>query len=154
MRYTYWLIAIVIVAASGCEAPPAEPMQLPANFVQLKSPGAGYELRAVSAEGVVIGLRRQDNPKNGTLEFWSKAVQKELATRDGYKLIKSEQVATDAGHAAALMTFEVAKEATQLTYMAAVFIADDKVLVAEGGGETAAVEAVKDDLRKSLLSAH
>jgi hypothetical protein len=145
------MIAALGLAMVGCGGPKAI-MDLPADFVPVERAKDGYELRAVSAEGVVVGLRRQDNPKEGTLEFWSTAVQKNLAARNGYTLTDVTPVTAAAGDAGTLMRFDVTKEGTDLTYLVAVFVRGDDVLVPEAGGQTGAVAAIEADLRQALLS--
>ena len=153
MRHALHTALIAALAlAGGCAT-----MDLPDNFVAVDDSDLGpYEIRGVSADGMVIAARREDNAENGTLEFWTEAVKRELTGR-GYALAKSDPVESDSGTAGTLMTFTATRGGRPYTYLTAVFvtrglIGDGEVLVAEAGGETAAFEPRQDDIRTALLS--
>ena len=132
-------------------------MDMPENFVAVSDYDRGtYEVRGVSADGMVLAARSEDNAKNGTLVFWSEAVRRELATRN-YKLDETEDVKSDRGLAGKLMTFSVKRGGRAFTYMAAVFLKkglldSGKVIVAEAGGETSAFKPRNDEIRDALLT--
>lgn len=150
------LLATTIAALAltcGC----GTTLDLPDNFVAVGEGNLGpYEVRGVSADGMVVAVRLEKNAENGTLAFWTEAVKRQLASRN-YKLDKSEDVTSDAGLAGALMTFSTSRSGRPYTYLAAVFVRtslldDGDVLIAEAGGETIAAEPRLDDLRAALLS--
>ena len=124
----------------------------PDGFVTVDEVGV-FDTRAVSADGVVIGLRIQDNPKDGTLAFWSTAIENELTERRGYELIETRAVISEAGEPGTLMSFAAKNETRDLSYMLAVFVDGGDVLVAEAGGPAEAFEPRKDDIRAALLTA-
>ena len=79
-RTCIFTVVIGAMALAGC----AHSLELPSNFVELEKQDRGrYAFRAVSPQGAVIALQVQDNPKNGTLEFWHAAIENELTTSDG-----------------------------------------------------------------------
>ncbi len=80
--------ALIIIAATvtgGCVVP------MPVGYVEVPE-ALDYEWRGMSAEGVVIGLRIRDNEPEGTLDFWSTVVRRELEGQRGYTLEGSEDV--------------------------------------------------------------
>jgi hypothetical protein len=128
-------------------------MDLPKHFVSVdKAELGGYLVRGISADGVVVALRSQDNPKGGTLEFWAQAVENELATSRGYKLADSQAMTASSGLGGKMMTFSTSRSGTDFTYVVGVYVKGDKVLVAEAGGRADAVKAHADGLKSCLLS--
>jgi hypothetical protein len=142
-------IATIGLATVGCA--PAT-MDLPAGFMEIEQPGGEYDVRAVSAEDVVVTMRSEDGGKEPTLAFWSRAIEKELTGRRGYTLTDTEDVISESGTPGVLMTFDVTQQATTMTYMAAVFIRGQKVIITESAGPADAVKPITADLRKALLS--
>jgi len=144
----YLLMMLAGIAAMGCEPT----MDLPPGFVEVDRDDGEYDMRAVSAEGVVVGIRSEPNPKQGGLEFWAKAVEKELAGRRGYALSAREDVGPAINPDGVLMSFDVTKQATNFRYLVAVFVRYQEVVVAEAGGPADAVEPIEASLRTALLS--
>jgi hypothetical protein len=73
------------LAACGCAAP------MPPGYVEVPE-SAEYEWRGMSSEGVVIGLRVRSHKPEGTLDFWSAVVRKELEGQKGYAFVASEEI--------------------------------------------------------------
>lgn len=141
------LILLSFLVLAGCHS-----MQAPADFVQADSlQRSGYVTKAVSADGVVVGLRAQSNSPYGSLEFWSAALAKDLQGRC-YSPVKSEEVKSCAGRPGRLMEFSVCDRGAPFSYLVAVFMDDREVLLAEAGGPSPAVEKNRDAIRASLLS--
>src|ERR1044071_1392761 len=55
----------------------------PTNFVVLEDDEA-YTWRAVSADGIVLGVREIDNEPQGSLRFWVQAIRNKLRVLGGY----------------------------------------------------------------------
>jgi hypothetical protein len=149
MRYAMLSVALLAVAGAGCY----ERMDIPANFVGVEAADAGeYEMRCISADGVVAGLEVEENAKNGTLEFWREAIEANLTGR-GYRLAASEDVTGRSGTAGAMMTFSTSRHGVEVTYIVTVYVKSGAVLVAQAGGKAAAVKKHLPAIRKALLSA-
>jgi len=128
-------------------------MDTPTNFVVVDRGDLGnYKVKAVSAGGVVVGLRMEDNPKRGTLEFWSEAIGDELTAARGYKPVKSEPVTSASGLPGRLMEFSTMQQGSQFTYMVALYVTSAQVALAEAGGKTDALSKRAAEIRASLLS--
>jgi hypothetical protein len=132
-------------------------MDMPDNFVAVDNSNTGaYEIRGVSADGVVLGARREENPKNGTLVFWSEAVKRELTARN-YTFAGSEDITSAGALAGKLMTFSASRGGRPFTYLAAVFVkkgllGEGEVIVAEAGGEASIFKPRQDEIRNALLT--
>ena len=141
---------LAAVGALGCEPL----MKAPEGFVAVTPGGpyiAPYRYRAVSADGVVVGLRTVDNPKDGTLTFWSQAVEGEMTGPKGYKLDKAEDVPSAKGAPARLLTFSTQRSGVDFTYLLAVTVSGRQVRIAEAGGRSDRVQPRIEPIRKALL---
>ena len=136
------------LAAAGCHT-----MTPPADFVSPEGTDRGtYVMHSISADGVVVGLRTQDNPKQGTAGFWATAISSELTSR-GYKLVKSEDVQNSAGTSGKLLEFTTQQQGGSFTYLLALYVSSGQVVLAEAGGKADAFSGHAADIRKSLLTA-
>ena len=153
MRHSFTAIAIVLVGAAlgGCEAK----MQFPTGFVEVEKYDLGpYDQRAVSADGVVMALRSETNPKNASLDFWGKAIRDELIEQRGYALSKDESVQAADGRQGKLMTFTALRSGVEFTYMVAVYVTVKTVLIAEAGGKSEKIAPRMADFRKAFGGIH
>ena len=149
MRHTLILTILLTVAASaGCQ----HQLDLPQGFVKA-DPGWEYDIRGVSADGVVIGLRSETNPDEGNLAFWSQAIKTELTQRRGYVLLTTDDVSSATGEAGELMMFSAKKGAGEWAYMVAVFVPGRAVLVGEAGGPAKVFQSRQEAIKHSLLTA-
>jgi len=151
-RLTLALVLAVAatVAAAGCAA---HTMTLPANFVPFDKPGAGpYIVRGVSADGVVAGLRTQENRKEATLDFWAEAVKNELVEGRGYKFQAAEDIRAAGGQAGRLLSFTSESSGVDFTYLVALYVLPDTIILAEAGGKTDALKPKLADIKKALAT--
>ncbi len=149
MRRLFTIAIVASAVLSGCELK----IKAPPGFVEVQGQTYdSYDLRSVSADGVVIGLRTEDNPKDGTLDFWATAVRNELVGHRGYKLVKDEPVESVSGAPGRLLTFSANRSGARFTYMAAVYVIGQKVAVIEAGGKANTVAPKTADIRKAMLS--
>jgi len=147
-------VAIVpLVLAASMVAGCAAAMELPGSFVEVGEADRGmYDLRAVSADGAVLAVRRQDNPQKGTLEFWTEAVKNELTTGPGYKLLKTEPVTSTSGVPGRMLTFAAEKRGVDYTYLVGLYVGSSGILIAEGGGKAEGVNSRLDEIKKAMLT--
>lgn len=135
--------------AAGCMP---RSMQVPEQFVPVPEHRLGdFTQRAVSADGVIVGLQVRPNPPQGTLAFWSQATQNELAGR-GYKLVKAEDVKSAAALPGKLLTFSAERSGVAHTYLVGVFVAGKDILLPQAGGKSDAVEPRLPAIRQAILS--
>ena len=128
-------------------------MQMPSGFVEVETYQRGpYTQRAVSADGVVIALRSETNPKDATLDFWVTAVRDELVNRRGYTLAKEEPAEAANGAKGKLLTCTANRSGVEFTYLVAVYVMGGQVLVAEAGGKSETVVHRLGDIRQAMAS--
>ncbi len=136
---------------TGCIS--AVKLDLPSSFVEVdEDEYSMYDMRGVSADGVVVAARRQENPKQGTLEFWSEAIKNELQSSKGYTLTSSDKVTSAKNLPGKLMSFVHEQSGVKFMYLLAVFVKDNDILIAEAGGKVDAVKPHLEEIKKSLLS--
>jgi hypothetical protein len=139
--------AAALAACGGC----MHSMTLPAAFVGVDADyKADYLVRGVSADGVVISLRREANPQNGSLEFWAEAVQNRLETALDYKCEGTGAIKSDTGLDGRLLTFTDTQKGVEYAYYVAVYVQGSDILVAEAGGKKAAFEPRKSQILQAL----
>jgi len=148
MRWTAMAATALAAAAAGC----APTMDLPDGFVKVGG-DEPYDMRAVSADGVVLALRGHDNPEDGTLAFWAEAVRNELTGGRDYKLTGDDPVASSGGLDGRLLSFSAERSGAPFTYLVAVFVTRRRVLVAEAGGAADAVKGKLAAIRRAMLTA-
>ena len=143
-------LAATAALAGGCWG---SPLQMPAGFVAVgRGDLGGFDARGVSADGVALGLRTENNPRGGTLEFWSQAIENEMTAGRGYRLMSAHDVTGLAGARGKLLTFSVTRQGAAFTYAVAVFVDDAKVTVAEAGGKEEPYKKHAQAVREALLS--
>ncbi|MCE5326169.1 MAG: hypothetical protein LLG01_07105 [Planctomycetaceae bacterium] len=144
-------ITVLAMAAiiSGCLG--GTTMEVPGEFVPVERTEP-YDLKTVSADGVVLARRTQENPKNGTLEFWAQAIGNQLSAREGYKLADNVAVTSESGVTGRLMTFDALRSGAAFKYLVAVFVKGDKVIVVEAGGRAESVTKLLPQIRTAMMT--
>ncbi len=144
-------LALLAMAAalSGCLGGTA--MEVPGDFVPVER-CAPYNIKAVSADGVVLAQRTEDNPKNGTLEFWAAAIGNQLSAREGYKLASNVAATSESGVPGRLMTYDALRSGAPFKYLLAVFVKGDKVIVVEAGGRADSVNKLLPQIRTAMMT--
>ncbi|MHC4744476.1 MAG: hypothetical protein ACYS8Z_21385 [Planctomycetota bacterium] len=66
------------------------PFELPDGYVTYY--GSRYETRAMSAESVMIHLRRETNYKGGDVDFWGKLVRRVLVEQKAFSMAEPETI--------------------------------------------------------------
>lgn len=151
-RRSVWVLLLLCgLALGGCV--PEVRMDLPHDFVPLKEDDrGGYDVRGVSADGVVLAARGADNAQGGSLAFWTEAVRNELTASRGYTFESTEPIVSRAGTPGTLTTFSTRYGGAPARYIAAVFVRGEGLLVAEAGGKAEAVAGREAVIREAIRS--
>ncbi|MEN6503516.1 MAG: hypothetical protein ABFD92_03165 [Planctomycetaceae bacterium] len=144
-------LALLATAAvlSGCLG--ATTIEVPGDFVPVER-CEPYTIKAVSADGVVLAQRTEDNPKNGTLEFWAAAIGNQLFAREGYKLASNVEATSESGIPGRLMTYDALRSGASFKYLLAVFVKGGKVIVVEAGGRADSVNKLLPQIRTAMMT--
>jgi len=124
------LTGVALVAAfalAGCCSLKAA---APEGFAAFRG---GCPFRAVSPDGIVYRVRREANDPVATLEFWSEALARRM-TEAGYVLQSTAEVR--AGNVTgALFDLVAPVGAEDQTYLIALFVRGDDLVIVEAAGE-------------------
>lgn len=124
---------------------------VPESFVAVEEAKLGpYDSRAVSAEGVVYAVRKIENPRGGTLDFWAAAAQRELTEGKGYSLEASEAIRSATGWDGRLLRFTAERSGAPFTYLVALYVRDVDIVVAEAGGRAGDVRKHEADILDAM----
>ena len=98
MTTTKTLLVIASLSLLGACGRPFD-VVTPRRFVQLEEATSGYDYRATTADGVVIGIRavEVDRDLGGDLAFWVEAVEQRMRRIGGYALLERKDVAAGGG---------------------------------------------------------
>ncbi len=148
---TVGLLALGLTALGGC----GDRMTVPEGFVELDAEHRGiYDQRAVSADGVVLAVRRIDVEGSADADFWARAVANRLTQARGYTLESSEPLAR-AGRRAPhgrLLRFTAPRDGAPHVYLVALYAQPSHVLLAEAGGPRDAFAPIEPQVRDALRS--
>jgi len=133
------IAAVVALTAIGCGSPPV--IATPDGFVAIDEDNLRYDVlyQSVSADGAVIRLRRQDNEKFGTLDFWTEALSRELTKGRGYELVETMDVSSPSGSARVLQMRGTMEEQLY-RYDVAIYVVGDDVYTIEAAAPEEAYE--------------
>jgi hypothetical protein len=118
----------------------------PSGFVDLGTGYADGEYRAVTADGVVIGVRAWDNDPKGELPFWSRALERRMHDIGGYALLDKHDVAARHDLHGVEMRFGHDEGKTPYLYTVALFVTEKKIYVVEAGGAKSEVTKVTSQI--------
>ncbi|AKT38010.1 hypothetical protein [Chondromyces crocatus] len=135
-----WL-AVVAGVVTGCGAPFVA--ATPTGFVELEDRYGSNEHRATTAEGVVLGVRAQDNEPRGDLAFWSKVLENRMRETGGYALLGKSDVKCQSGLPGVQFRFGHDEGKTPHLYYLTVFVDKKHVYLLEAGGPKAEVERLQ-----------
>ena len=126
MKRNIKCMAIALLMAAGCQ------YRLPPGYVEVE-PSYHSNFRAVSAEGCALTLRTEDNPKNGDLGFWEKAIQSRLVGVGGYQQVSRQEVMNDKTPGVEIL-YDYLRPDAAFNYMLTVFVKGGRVYVIEAAG--------------------
>lgn len=140
-----------LLALSGCGA--SFELTTPDTFVRLEEEqqeADGYELRAVSNDGVVIAMQVIEHRVEGTLTFWSEAVLRRLRDQAGYALLSADDVQAASGQPGRILRLGRDLNGRVYRYTVVVYVTDASIFIAEAGGPEEAFVAVEADVETAL----
>jgi hypothetical protein len=127
----------------------------PDDFLELAPEDSrryGYEMRATTADGVVVGVREIDNPRHGSRDFWVDAIRNRLRRDAGYALTSESDVTGAAGASGHQLRFGHDESSRPYVYWITVFVTHDRVFVVEAGGRREPFEAAQARVEQAIAS--
>ena len=121
-------------------------VRTPKGFVELENQAPGYDYRATTADGVVVGVRAVEASGRSDLGFWTEAVTLQLRNEMGYALLATKDVRSEDGTSGRELRFGHDEPGGPYAYRVTVFSAQERVFVLEAGGARDAVERLAPKL--------
>ncbi len=131
------------MSSLGCTS-----MAPPPGFARLQA-NDDYCWRATSAEGVVLGIRREKNQPKGNLDFWASAVRYELE-RKGYEKVAIDRIRSADGVEGRRLEYRTARQGRPFVLWATVYVTDSRVIVVEAGGDEAHFAGVEGTVEQAM----
>ena len=141
----YIAVAILGVLAAGCTG-----YRLPAGYVKVEPPWDA-RFKAVSADGSALTYRTEENPKNGNLAFWEKAVTNRLVEVGGYQRTDRQDIHNKNGLAGVQMTFSYAQVGVDYVYVLGLYVRGDRLHVLEAAGPKDKFAADLPEIHKAII---
>ena|SRR5688572_8661894 len=144
-------LSIVMLAALGTLATGCArgfDINTPDGFAELDD-NDHYRYRATSAEGVVLAVRREQNDPEAGLDFWTKALENELAAR-GYDLVATDAVKSKNGTDGKRLRYRVTKNGRPNVLWVTVFVSGKRLVVVEAGGDEAHFKGVEPKVAAAI----
>ena len=129
-------------------------VKTPRRFVELEEEYSGYEYRATTADGVVIGVREVeiDPDKGGSLDFWVEAIEQRMRQVGGYALLEKVAARGGGGLRGKQLRFGRDEGERPYRYWVTIFLQDDTLFIVEAGGQEEAFNRAKRDLERTIQS--
>lgn len=109
-----------------------------------------YRFRAVSADGSAMGLRIEENPENGDLTFWDKAIQRQMVEIKGYRLAARREIKSRSGRDGVEFMFEYRRDGADFTYLVSLFVQGREIRIFEAAGVRDKLATDLPEIRKSI----
>lgn len=110
------------------------------GFVELDNQQPQYDYRAVSPEGVVLGVRAIPLDDKGDLAFWERAITLRMRAMSGYALLGAADVKSRDGTKGRELRFGHDEDGKPYLYSVRMFMAQDRIFLVEAGGPKDQVE--------------
>jgi hypothetical protein len=153
MRTLHMLLVLASLAFVGCGnhfAITAHP-----NFATLQEVDRnGFQMRATTADGVVIGVREIENETHANQAFWVRAIRNRVERTNGYALVSESEVRTTHGEAGLQLRFGRDYNNTTYDYWLTLFVTNDRIFIIEAGGVRTRFEAERANVEASIASFH
>jgi hypothetical protein len=144
------LLAAVAASSAGCGRP--FHIKTAPGFVELENQEPQYSYRAVAPEGVVMGVRVVEIGEHGDLAFWERAVTLRMRQLDGYALLGASDATALDGTKGRELDFGHDESGKPFAYRVRLFIAQDRLFIAEAGGSKENMDRYKQSVDWMLTS--
>jgi hypothetical protein len=126
-------------------------IKTPPSMIELKHQ-TDYAFRAMTPDGVVIGVRVIGDAGKADVAFWSRAVALHMNELSGYALLGTSDVTTQGGVKGQELRFGHDERGKPYAYVVRVFVDHDRLFLVEAGGTKDEVEKAKADIAWAMDS--
>lgn len=130
MKLNSMLLAVALVLVSSCVS-----LQTPEGYAEMEYAG-GHDYKAVSTDAAVVTVRvhRNQDKKQGTLDYWTEASRNQLTLSRGYTFKEEGQFVSTRGPGRWLL-FEQRYKGTLYLYLLGLVVDGRKIFALEATGE-------------------
>ncbi|HEY8089864.1 MAG TPA: serine/threonine protein kinase [Polyangiaceae bacterium] len=146
MRTVGLVLATVALLALGTGCGRPFDVKTAPGLVELEHQEPDYQYRAISPEGVVMGVRVVDVDKQGDLEFWTRATTLRIRELDGYALLGAADVKSRDGTPGHELRFGHDEHGKPYLYTLRIFVGGGRLFFVETGGPKKEVEHYQGQL--------
>ena len=148
-------IRLLLLSASlslcGCARPFVA--TTPAGFLELDNQGdAGFDYRATHPDGLVTSVRVIANKPQGTLAFWSRAIENQMRESHGYSLLAKRTMTSRDGTAGEQLQFGHDEGQKPHLYYLTLFADQEDIFILEQGGDKELVERHASELELAVTT--
>jgi hypothetical protein len=126
-------------------------LRAPNDFVVLED-SEPYATRAVSAQGVAIGVREIDNDPRANSAFWLSAIRTQLIDGRGYALLEARDVRARSGQPGKQLRLGRDQNGEQYLYWLTLFVTKHRLYIVEAGARRDRFEQAQKQVDASLAS--
>jgi len=155
MTTAHALAKFIVVAAAfwiaGCGRP--FDVKTPPGFIELGQQSEhGFQYRATTPEGIVVGVRVIEDEDRGDLAFWVRTVTLEMRDIKGYALLSTTDTKSRDGTPGKRLQFGHDEDNKPYVYDLSVYRSQGRVFLVEAGGRRDDLERVRPNLEWMLAS--
>jgi hypothetical protein len=133
MKRAILLLSLLsLLGGAGCGRP--FKVSTPPGMVELDNQTPDYDYRAMTPEGVVMGVRVVETKGRGDVDFWTRATKLRMQELNGYALLETSDVKAKDGTAGRKLVFGHDENGKPYVYDVRLFVAQDRLFVIESGG--------------------
>lgn len=142
------LCLLVLSTLAGCHH---HALRTPSDFAVFED-SEPYVTRAVSAQGVVIGVRELDNEPRANSAFWLTAIRAQLLEGRGYALLEAKDVRARSGQRGKQLRMGREQNGEQYSYWLTVFVTKHRLYLVEAGARRDRFEAAQSQVDAAIAS--
>jgi hypothetical protein len=143
-----WLLALV----AGLTACNTFAVKTPQGFVSLERYRTQTYYKAVSPDNAVITVTAFEHRDQGSLDFWTGILKREMVLQKGYKLTGAEAVRTGGGHEGRQLLFTTMNGTSPYTYEATLFVTRRYIYVIEAAARAKRFKAHRGSVDALIAS--
>ena len=138
------------LAPAGCG--PIFTLDTPSGMIELKDQRS-YAYRAMTPDGVVLGVRVIEDAGKTDVAFWVQAVTLHMKELSGYALLSSVDVTTASGSAGKELRFGHDEAGKPYVYVVRIFVAPKhQLVIVEAGGAKDEMERNRPMVEAAMAS--
>jgi hypothetical protein len=116
------------------------------GLVELDRQEPDYDYRAMTPDGVVMGVRVVETEGRGDVDFWTRATVLRMRQLNGYALLGATDVKSKDGTPGRELSFGHDENGKPYRYTVRLFVAQDRLFVVESGGPREVVQRYQPNL--------